>query len=84
VSALPPKADMCAALVDVCYGPKADIAVVSTYRADPTSEVFYKRTPGWPVFSRAIPRACKTSGKYCSAALQKIGKIANCSGLTAG
>jgi len=25
VSALPPKADMCSALVDVCFGPKADI-----------------------------------------------------------
>jgi hypothetical protein len=26
MSALPPKPDMCGALVDVCYGPKADIA----------------------------------------------------------
>jgi len=25
VSALPPRADMCSAVVDVCYGPKADI-----------------------------------------------------------
>src|SRR5262245_48253953 len=25
MSALPPKADMCGALVDVCYGPKADV-----------------------------------------------------------
>jgi len=26
MSALPPKADMCGALADVCFGPKADIA----------------------------------------------------------
>jgi hypothetical protein len=26
MSALVPKADMCGALVDVCYGPEADIA----------------------------------------------------------
>jgi hypothetical protein len=25
MSALPPKADMCGALADVCFGPKADI-----------------------------------------------------------
>ena len=25
MSALPPKADMCSALADVCYGPEADI-----------------------------------------------------------
>jgi len=25
MSALPPKADMCSALADVCFGPKADI-----------------------------------------------------------
>jgi len=25
MSALPPKADICGALADVCYGPKADI-----------------------------------------------------------
>jgi hypothetical protein len=40
--------------------PIADIAVVSTYRADLTSEVFYKPTPGWPVCSRIFLRACKT------------------------
>src|SRR5262245_56499908 len=27
MSALPPKADMCSALADVCFGPKADIPV---------------------------------------------------------
>jgi hypothetical protein len=26
MSALPPEADMCAALANVCYGPKADIS----------------------------------------------------------
>ena len=26
MSALPPKADMCGAVVHVCYGPKADMA----------------------------------------------------------
>jgi hypothetical protein len=31
MSALPPKADMCGALADVCFGPKADIE---------TSEIF--------------------------------------------
>jgi len=25
MSALPPKADMCSAVADVCYGPKADM-----------------------------------------------------------
>ena len=33
------------ARVHVCFGPKADIPVVLTYRADPASEVFYKPTP---------------------------------------
>ena len=28
MSALPPKTDMCAALPDVCYGPKADMSLV--------------------------------------------------------
>ena len=28
MSALPPKADMCSALADVCFGPKADIVRV--------------------------------------------------------
>src|SRR5262245_29912706 len=28
MSALPPKADMCGALADVCYGPIADMAVL--------------------------------------------------------
>jgi hypothetical protein len=27
MSALPPKADVCGALANVCYGPKADIGV---------------------------------------------------------
>src|SRR5262245_21478526 len=61
MSALPPKADVCGANRHVCFGPEPEIPVVSTYRADPTREVFYKRTPGWPVFSRVIPRARKTS-----------------------
>jgi len=61
MSALPPKADVCSAAIDVRFGPKADIPVVSTYRADPTRKVFYKRTPGWPVFTRINLRACKTS-----------------------
>ena len=60
MSALPPKADMCGALVHVRLVPIADIAVVSTYRADPASEVFYKPTPYWPVCSRIFLRACKT------------------------
>ena len=30
MSALPPKADMCSALADVCFGPKADIGDYST------------------------------------------------------
>jgi hypothetical protein len=29
MSALPPKADMCGATSDVCFGPKADIAAYS-------------------------------------------------------
>jgi len=29
MSALPPKADMCGALADVCFGPKADISQIS-------------------------------------------------------
>src|SRR5262245_66535619 len=29
ISALHPKADMCSAVADVCFGPKADIAAVS-------------------------------------------------------
>ena len=28
MSALPPKADMCSAKADVCYGPKADIKLM--------------------------------------------------------
>jgi hypothetical protein len=39
MSALPPKADMCGALTDVRFGPKADIAasnfdVCSTFKSD--------------------------------------------------
>ena len=30
MSALPPKADMCSARVDVCFGPKADIESIVT------------------------------------------------------
>jgi len=29
MSALPPKADMCSAVADVCFGPKADIGLTS-------------------------------------------------------
>ena len=42
---------------------KADIPVVQAYRADPASKVFYKQIPGWPVFSRAVLRRCKTCRK---------------------
>jgi hypothetical protein len=31
MSALPPKADMCSALADVCFGPKADMAHLFNY-----------------------------------------------------
>ena len=31
MSALPPKADMCSALADVCFGPKADIGLFSSF-----------------------------------------------------
>jgi hypothetical protein len=31
MSALPPIADMCSALADVCFGPKADIAKLVDY-----------------------------------------------------
>ena len=34
------------------FGSLADILVVQAYRADPASEVLYKRTPHRPVFSR--------------------------------
>jgi hypothetical protein len=30
-SSLPPKADMCGAVAHVCYGPKADIALLFDY-----------------------------------------------------
>jgi hypothetical protein len=56
-----PKTDMGATQTDVCFVPIADIVVVSTYRADPASEVFYKPTPYWPVCSRIFLRACKTA-----------------------
>ena len=39
MSALPPKADMCSAEADVCFGPKADIATGITHR----SALGYKR-----------------------------------------
>jgi hypothetical protein len=31
MSALPPKADMCSAKAHVCFGPKADIALVTAF-----------------------------------------------------
>ena len=31
MSALPPKADMCSAASDVCFGPKADIAIIRSH-----------------------------------------------------
>jgi len=34
MSALPPKADMCAALAYVCFGPKADIRSTSDEHSD--------------------------------------------------
>jgi hypothetical protein len=55
MSALHPKADMCGANTNVCFGPKADIPVVLTYRADPASEVFHKRTPYRPVILPYLP-----------------------------
>ena len=38
MSALPPKADMCSALADVCFGPKADMPVREAFheRRDPS------------------------------------------------
>ena len=46
---------------NVCFVPIADIPVVSPYRADFSSNVFYKPTPYWPVCSRIFLRACKTA-----------------------
>ena len=34
MSALPPKADMCSAVADVCFGPKADITTETTRRSE--------------------------------------------------
>ena len=34
MSALPPKADMCGAVADVCFGPKADIGPTSDEHSD--------------------------------------------------
>jgi len=33
MSALPPKADMCSAMADVCFGPKADIKLTAELKA---------------------------------------------------
>ena len=35
MSALPPKADMCGAMVHVCFGPKADIVIQSLHQLQP-------------------------------------------------
>jgi len=32
MSALPPKADMCGATRDVCFGPKADVGIVTVFQ----------------------------------------------------
>ena len=64
MSALPPKADMCAATRDVCYGPKADISRLFDHRVGPgeqrrwqlsyaTSIVDENQTNGF-VFSRCV------------------------------
>ena len=34
MSALPPKADMCSALADVCFGPKADIGTIMSVQGE--------------------------------------------------
>jgi hypothetical protein len=33
MSALPPKADVCSARDDVCFGPKADMATIMSFQA---------------------------------------------------
>jgi hypothetical protein len=45
MSALPPKADMCGATGNVCFGPKADIVGETSYRSDLAREVFYSGFP---------------------------------------
>src|SRR5262249_23770931 len=43
MSALTPKADMCGAVADVCYGPRADIAPFTRSLRLPVQGLFYPR-----------------------------------------
>ncbi len=59
---------MCSALAYVCFGPKADIPSVWTYRPDVASKVFYKRIridPYLPVsFCGLVKRALITPSAF--------------------
>src|SRR5262249_24743431 len=69
MSALHPKADMCGAIADVCFGPKADIA---TYSITSSARA---RTDGGTVMPSAFAVLRLTTSSYL---------VGACTGMSAG